>query len=136
MTEPENFEEDLFADLYEINNTSLPVFLFHSDLFNSSYDDNDAPKPAAAPVAPPVPALEPSKPEEPSSASRVAERAQDDEAMQQDDAEEEEDDDDDEVDFNLGGRDSGATAPAVSHETEASTPPFGTVHKASAKDDG
>lgn len=56
--------------------------------------------------------------------------------MEHDAAEEDQDDDDDdEVDFNLGGG-SSSIAPAVQHHDAPSTPPYGTVHRASAKDDG
>jgi RNA-binding protein Musashi len=47
-----------------------------------------------------------------------------------------EDEDDDDVDFNLGGGSHSNSAVAVAHDTGASTPPYGTVHKSSAKDDG
>jgi RNA-binding protein Musashi len=56
-----------------------------------------------------------------------------DEHMTQD-----QDDDDDDVDFNLGGGGyggSGHTGQADMHD-DAPTPPYGTVHKASAKEDG
>jgi RNA-binding protein Musashi len=53
--------------------------------------------------------------------------------------EDQDDDDDDEVDFNLGGSGNAmanhSTSNAMTHE-DAPTPPFGTVHKASAKEDG
>lgn len=45
------------------------------------------------------------------------------------------DDDDDDVDFNLGGG-SAQNIPAGYSEGAATPPPFGTVHKASAKEDG
>ncbi|POR38414.1 Uncharacterized protein TPAR_01386 [Tolypocladium paradoxum] len=114
MTEPENFEEDLFADLY---------------------DDNDASKTGPGPQAA-APAVEAPKVENDSAAPAAHEPAQpaDDEHMQQD---ADEDDDDDEVDFNLGGGGSStAIPPPVQHDDAPSTPPYGTVHKASAKDDG
>lgn len=49
------------------------------------------------------------------------------------------DDDDDEVDFNLGGGGAGASNNASysqPHDLAPSPPPYGTVHKASAKEDG
>ncbi|OAQ72081.1 heterogeneous nuclear ribonucleoprotein HRP1 [Pochonia chlamydosporia 170] len=108
MTEPENFEEDLFADLY---------------------DDNDAAKAAPAPV----PVAEPAMPRshEQNSAPKPSDHANEDEHMHQD----ADDDDDDEVDFNLGGGSNSAVA-APPQDPGSSTPPYGTVHKASAKDDG
>lgn len=111
MTEPENFEDDLFADLY---------------------DDNDTTK---APPAPAVPAAESSKTENQSSAPTSNETTQQDHHMDQEGGDDDDEDDDD-VDFNLGGRDNSNTVAATSHDTDASTPPYGTVHKASAKDDG
>ncbi|KAG5982612.1 hypothetical protein E4U55_001679 [Claviceps digitariae] len=115
MTEPENFEEDLFADLY---------------------DDNDASTAPPAPAAPPV--VEPSKTDDQVMTSSLNEHAQQDQNMHQDGADDgDDDDDDDDVDFHLGGsRDNHNTATAPSHDVDASTPPYGTVHKASAKDDG
>lgn len=57
-----------------------------------------------------------------------------DEHMAQD-----QDEDDDDVDFNLGGGGgyggSGHTGQTDMHD-DAPTPPYGTVHKASAKEDG
>lgn len=56
--------------------------------------------------------------------------------MQQD-AEDDGDDDDDDVDFNLGGGSTSLGNTVAVKEEEAPTPPqYGTVHKASAKDDG
>ena len=45
------------------------------------------------------------------------------------------DDDDDDVDFNLGGSGSANHAVAA-HDDMPTPPPYGTVHKASAKEDG
>jgi len=130
MADQDNFEEDLFADLY---------------------DDNDASKPAPATttsgnVAESAPAA--------ATQDNGAAGAED----ANNDQEEDDDDDDDDVDFNLGGPSTGmnsntAAAETVSHsmpETRDShdvygaqdggqsvqTPTFGSVHKASAKDDG
>ncbi|GJN86599.1 hypothetical protein PLIIFM63780_010180 [Purpureocillium lilacinum] len=113
MTEPENFEEDLFADLY---------------------DDNDASKgaPAPPPAAAPVNDAPGDSGEAAASMTRDAENAAGGEEMVHD---AEDDDDDDEVDFNLGGG-STVAAPAPQHDDTPSTPPYGTVHKASAKEDG
>ncbi|KAK2589461.1 hypothetical protein QQS21_012862 [Conoideocrella luteorostrata] len=112
MTEPENFEEDLFADLY---------------------DDNDATKTAPTQVAA-APIVEPPKAEDQNMAANTNDFTQQDATMHQDGEDDEEDDDD--VDFNLGGRDNNMAVPAPNQDAGASTPPYGTVHKASAKDDG
>ncbi|KAF5651515.1 heterogeneous nuclear ribonucleoprotein HRP1 [Fusarium sp. NRRL 52700] len=120
MTEPENFEDDLFADLY---------------------DDNDAAKPASAPAAaaPPAPEVQPptnlhNNDNDDHNGMQQHEETGGDEHMTQDP-----DDDDDDVDFNLGGgggySGSGHTGQADMHD-DAPTPPYGTVHKASAKEDG
>ncbi|RGP70535.1 heterogeneous nuclear ribonucleo hrp1 [Fusarium longipes] len=118
MTEPENFEDDLFADLY---------------------DDNDAPKPASAPVAAPAapPASEvqpPTNTHDDNNDHNATYQHQDatgDEHMNQD-----QDDDDDDVDFNLGGGSYGGHTGQTGTHDDAQTPPYGTVHKASAKEDG
>ncbi|KAF5267635.1 hypothetical protein IWW34DRAFT_724630 [Fusarium oxysporum f. sp. albedinis] len=119
MTEPENFEDDLFADLY---------------------DDNDAAKPGSAPAAaaPPAPEVQPptnihNNDNDEHNGMQQHQETGDDEHMTQD-----QDDDDDDVDFNLGGGGyggSGHTGQADMHD-DAPTPPYGTVHKASAKEDG
>jgi RNA-binding protein Musashi len=55
-----------------------------------------------------------------------------DEQMTQD-----QDDDDDDVDFNLGGGGGyGSHTGQSGMHDDAQTPPYGTVHKASAKEDG
>ncbi|PHH58557.1 hypothetical protein CDD81_5377 [Ophiocordyceps australis] len=108
MTEPENFEEDLFADLY---------------------DDNDVSRTAAAPK----PADAPSNDENDEAAVASDALPPDpDEPMRH---EGQDDDDEDEVDFNLGG--GGAPSTSKPDENDGpSTPPYGTVHRASAKEDG
>lgn len=117
MTEPENFEEDLFADLYDDNDASKP------------------PPPAAPPKAPAATAVD-NQPVQTIVNEQLGGLHEDDkggnEAMDED-----QDDDDDDVDFNLGG---GATSNSMSHtiahDDDPTPPPFGTVHKASAKEDG
>ncbi|OIW28859.1 hypothetical protein CONLIGDRAFT_645022 [Coniochaeta ligniaria NRRL 30616] len=89
MTEPENFEDDLFADLYN--------------------DDEPAPKPQAAPdqsAAEQPPAADDSyePPQEPN--QQYNDQNGQDSYMNQGDGVEEEDDDD--VDFNLGNGNSAA----------------------------
>ncbi|RSL47593.1 hypothetical protein CEP53_009877 [Fusarium sp. AF-6] len=117
MTEPENFEDDLFADLY---------------------DDNDASKAAPPPVAaaPPAPEVQP---------TNINNHDQDGSFHHQDDGgdehmmQDQDDDDDDDVDFNLGGGGStgaGHTSQVATHDDVPTPPPYGTVHKASAKEDG
>lgn len=157
MTEPENFEDDLFADLYDCHQLQprpgLKLKLKPKSSLLAShgltylrlrYDDNDASKAPSAPVAAPV--VEPSKTDDQVTTSTLNDHTQQDQTMHQDggdDDPDDDDDDDDEVDFNLGGggggsgsRDDHNAAAASSHDVEASTPPYGTVHKASAKDDG
>lgn len=99
-----------------------------------SYDDNDASKgaPAPPPAAAPVNDAPGDIGEAAASMTRDAETAAGGEEMVHD---AEDDDDDDEVDFNLGGG-STVAAPAPQHDDTPSTPPYGTVHKASAKEDG
>ncbi|EGX96432.1 RNA recognition protein, RNP-1 [Cordyceps militaris CM01] len=115
MAESENFEEDLFADLYE---------------------DGDAPKGATGPQ-PPKPA-EPVAPSAPAPQTTAAESSNNQGGNAMDEGD---DDDDDDVDFNLGGGAGAPTSnsyapPEPEHELESAAPAFGTVHKASAKDDG
>jgi RNA-binding protein Musashi len=116
MADGDNFEEDIFADLY---------------------DDNDAAKPGAAPEAPAPSHDAPSKPQpEDDQDHAMPSMKTDDE--QHDQAYD--DDDDDDVDFNLGGG-GGAAASSVmhqgpSHDDAGSPPSYGAVHKASAKEDG
>lgn len=104
-----------------------------------SYDDNDASKPAPPPqpVAAAVPEHQPAE----KFANDQPAISQDhniggDEVMGQD---QDDDDDDDDVDFNLGGGTTTTTNHAshsAMHEDVPTPPPFGTVHKASAKEDG
>ncbi|PHH68723.1 hypothetical protein CDD82_330 [Ophiocordyceps australis] len=108
MTEPENFEEDLFADLYDDNDVSRTAA---------------APKPADAPIQ--------DQGDEPAVANDAL-RPDADEPMRH---EAQEDQDEDEVDFNLGG--GGASSTSKPEDNDGpSTPPYGTVHRASAKEDG
>lgn len=133
MTEPENFEDDLFADLYATRKLCEGAPFADA---TRSYDDNDASKTGPGPQAA-APAVEPPKVENESAAPSAHESAQtfQDERMQQD--ADDDDDDDDDVDFNLGGGGSStAIPPPVQHDDAPSTPPYGAVHKASAKEDG
>lgn len=112
----------------------------HTDQGHHSYEDNDPSKAAPSTQAPPAPV-------EPASQPPADDDAQPDvsynhqdlgpvEPMNQD-----QEDDDDDVDFNLGGGGGGSggynnmNQSSYSHE-DAQTPPLGTVHKASAKEDG
>ncbi|KAL9942262.1 hypothetical protein ACHAQF_006541 [Verticillium nonalfalfae] len=125
MTEPENFEDDLFADLY---------------------DDDAAPsKPAAA--APPTIASVPAPVVEPAPPAPAYNEAHNEAPVQinQDEPADnqiayDDDDDDDDVDFNLGG---GAPAPpppppanGFSHHEETSYSGRGSAKNPSAKEDG
>ncbi|PHH84651.1 hypothetical protein CDD83_1608 [Cordyceps sp. RAO-2017] len=118
MTEPENFEEDLFADLY---------------------DDHEAPKGAPRPQAvsaPPANEHDVQVDFSAPTASEPPQLAEEEQVRPEPDDGGDDDEDDDDVDFNLGGGTNGAAAPAVSHHDAPSTPPYGTVHRASAKEDG
>lgn len=97
-----------------------------------SYEDNDISKAGPVPQ-PPAPAAPP-KPEiddfvAPSAATELPSIEQ----PQHHDMDE--DDDDDDVDFNLGGA-SNTAIRAAQTDNGSSPPPYGTVHKASAKEDG
>ncbi|CAJ2502893.1 Uu.00g102870.m01.CDS01 [Anthostomella pinea] len=118
MAEPENFDEDLFADLY---------------------DDNDAAAPATAPAAPAAPAQsQPSEaithPEYEQASEDVAQSTE--ENGYGNDYHEDNYDDDDDVDFNLGNGTTSMTAAPVKQE-EAHTPTYHhTTRGPSAKEDG
>ncbi|KAK0389678.1 hypothetical protein NLU13_3251 [Sarocladium strictum] len=122
----ENFEEDLFADLY---------------------DDNDASKTGPGPQAPAISDAAPQAAKDENSAAQSNDRSGDHQVAHGQDEEEEEDDDDD-VDFNLGGGTTSAAAAGGADDTTMAqssaagqddrppTPPYGSVHRASAKDEG
>ncbi|KAF4785981.1 nuclear polyadenylated RNA-binding protein [Colletotrichum scovillei] len=84
MTEPENFEEDLFADLYDDDTPAKPAAA-------------QQPAPPPAPVAVPQPSVETHAEPPPQSEPEYGGGGGDDQMKY------EEEDDDDEVDFNLGG---------------------------------
>ena len=133
MTEPENFEDDLFADLCV--DEMMPQPAPFTDAIRS-YDDNDASKTGPGPQTA-APVVEAPKAENESAAFAAHEPIQPagDEHMQQD--ADDDDDDEDDVDFNLGGGGSStAIPPPAQHDDVPSPPPYGTVHKASAKEDG
>ncbi|KAF6833960.1 hypothetical protein CPLU01_05255 [Colletotrichum plurivorum] len=125
MTEPENFEEDLFADLYDDDGPAKPAVA------------EPAAAPAPAPAAAPAPVQGYETHAEP---PPQAEPDHGGDEMRYDDEE-----DDDEVDFNLGGGSSnaGTVAPhapppngtgAVKHEEP--TYSTSTAKNPSAKEDG
>ncbi|KAK6074321.1 nuclear polyadenylated RNA-binding protein [Seiridium cupressi] len=120
MAETENFEDDLFADLY---------------------DDNDGPSAAPAPAAAPAPKVE--APAAPAAAEEAASAQYDqyvptgDENGQSGDYHENEEvyDDDDDVDFNLGNGSSHNIA--VKQEEHVEAPSFHHAAKGSgSKEDG
>ncbi|KAI1500762.1 hypothetical protein F5X99DRAFT_226287 [Biscogniauxia marginata] len=124
MAEPESFEDDLFADLYDDNDTSA------------------APAPAPAPASTSTSAPAPAPPKPQLSAEVVAQPEYDpghgDIAPTTengyDDIQEDNYEDDDDVDFNLGnGPSSNVAAP---YQQEVSTPTFHTTRGPSAKEDG
>jgi RNA-binding protein Musashi len=97
------------------------------------YEDNDA-RPTA-PVASAVHSTDTKAPEQPEPvAVPVFTGDQDNggyDSMNQD-----VDDDEDDVDFNLGGGGHSNNTNMMPQDDMPSTPPYGTVHKASAKEDG
>ncbi|KAH6604867.1 RNA recognition protein [Trichoderma cornu-damae] len=113
MTEAENFEDDLFADLYE-DTDAKPAAPVASAVQNTDDKAPDQPEPADAPFS-----------------AGDGDNASYD-AMNQD-----ADDDEDDVDFNLGGGGpSNNNTNVMPQDDMPATPPYGTVHKASAKEDG
>ncbi|KAI5922657.1 hypothetical protein F4810DRAFT_711251 [Camillea tinctor] len=116
MAEPENFEDDLFADLYDDNETSA------------------APAPLSAPPKPqpPPPAEVVAQPElDQAPVEDVAAVA---ENGYGDDFQEDNYEDDDDVDFNLGN---GPTSNvAAASQQEVSTPTYHATRGPSAKEDG
>ncbi|KAI0009946.1 hypothetical protein F4779DRAFT_335641 [Xylariaceae sp. FL0662B] len=123
MADPENFEDDLFDDLYDDNEASVAPA------------QTSAPAPAVpAPPKPPPPvevhvAAQPEVDQTPADVVPMAE-----ENGYGDEYPEENYDDDDDVDFNLGnGPSSSALAPS---QQEVSTPTYHTTRGPSAKEDG
>ncbi|RYP88564.1 hypothetical protein DL769_000260 [Monosporascus sp. CRB-8-3] len=122
MAEPENFDDDLFADLY---------------------DDNE-PSSASAPVAAPAPAPVPSQPQpaseapaqpQPESTPADAGPHPADDGYGEDYQEENYEDDDD-VDFNLGNGSGGTPAAAPPPQQDMSAHSFHSTRGPSAKEDG
>ncbi|KAI1336785.1 hypothetical protein F5Y15DRAFT_194739 [Xylariaceae sp. FL0016] len=116
MAEPENFDDDLFADLY---------------------DDNDGPA-APAPAAPAVPA----QPQPPASVAAPVEAAQPIENAAPsgengygDDYQDDNYEDDDDVAFDLGNGPTNSGPPAIKQD-EDSAPSYHTSKGPSAKEDG
>ncbi|UQC84963.1 nuclear polyadenylated RNA-binding protein [Colletotrichum lupini] len=130
MTEPENFEEDLFADLYDDDTSAKPAAA-------------QQPAPPPAPVAVPQPSVETHAEPPPQSEPEYGGGGGDDQMKY------EEEDDDDEVDFNLGGDGGGGGgggggstgyAPPsngfAGNKQEESTYSTSTAKNPSAKEDG
>lgn len=108
-------------------------------LLYHSYEDNDPSKAAPSTQAPPAPVVAASHPPADDYAHVDVSQYQDQggaEPMNQD----QDDDDDDDVDFNLGGGGGGGYSNmnqgGYAHDDAPTPPPLGTVHKASAKEDG
>ncbi|KOS20464.1 hypothetical protein ESCO_005491 [Escovopsis weberi] len=119
MADAENFEDDLFADLYE--------------------DTETGSKPAAPAPASTQPASAESNVNGLEKKEPAAQSAGDIEASHGDEMNEDNEEDEDDVDFNLGGGTSGSAdqmSHSMQHDDTPSTPPYGTVHRASAKEDG
>jgi hypothetical protein len=112
MTEAENFEDDLFADLYE-DTDARPAASAASAVHHTEARAPEQPEPVSAPAP----------------AGDLDDGGHD--AMNQD-----VDDDEDDVDFNLGGGGASTNTHMMPQDDMPSTPPYGTVHKASAKEDG
>jgi len=125
MAEPENFEEDLFADLY---------------------DDNDAAKAAPAPSSGGQPPAAPAQEAKPQIAngsqnnygSGAADNAATQAAVDNASHGQEYEDDDDDVDFNLGGpQDTSPSMGHTGHHDEVMSPVTqGGFQKSSSKEDG
>ncbi|KAI1103171.1 hypothetical protein F4804DRAFT_238795 [Jackrogersella minutella] len=131
MADPENFEDDLFADLYDDN------------------DGSAAPAPAAPVPAAPAPAPQPTptpasfnpqpsietynRPEPDQVPSDVAHTV--DENGYGDDYQEDNYDDDDDVDFNLGNGPTSAAAVAHSQQDDSASM-YHSTRGPSAKEDG
>lgn len=112
MTEAENFEDDLFADLYE-DTDAKPTAPATSAVQNADTKAPEQHEPAAAPAP-----------------------AGDEESAGYDAMNQDADDDEDDVDFNLGGGNASSSTNLMPQDDMPATPPYGTVHKASAKEDG
>lgn len=113
MTEPDSFEEDIFADLYDDSEPSK-AGPGSQQVAASTADAHGVEHDAAAVTA-----------------NDTSQHDQDERIKQEAD-----DKEDDEADFNLGGGGGGSSAaPAVQNDSP-STPPYGTVHRESAKEDG
>ncbi|PNP59405.1 hypothetical protein THARTR1_00895 [Trichoderma harzianum] len=112
MTEAENFEDDLFADLYE-DTDAKPTAPVASAVQNTDTKAHEQVEPAAAPAP-----------------------AGDEDHAGYDAMNQDADDDEDDVDFNLGGGNASSSTHVMPHDEMPTTPPYGTVHKASAKEDG
>ncbi|RYP78339.1 hypothetical protein DL771_000524 [Monosporascus sp. 5C6A] len=124
MAEPENFEDDLFADLYDDNepsSASAPVAA-------------PAPAPAPAPSQPQPAAEAPAQPQPESNHADAGPHPADD--GYGDDYQEENYEDDDDVDFNLGNGSSGTPAAAPPPQQDMSAHSFHSTRGPSAKEDG
>ncbi|KAI0811354.1 hypothetical protein GGR55DRAFT_678181 [Xylaria sp. FL0064] len=132
MADPENFEDDLFADLYDDNDGSAPTAPAPAPV--SAPASAPAPAPVAAPIAPPAaekvpePQVEQHVPDE--SAHGVAENGYGGEYHE--DAYE----DDDDVDFDLGNGPTTSAVAAPTKQEESPGPSFHTTRGPSAKEDG
>ncbi|GAP91180.1 putative heterogeneous nuclear ribonucleoprotein HRP1 [Rosellinia necatrix] len=133
MADPENFEDDLFADLYDDNDASAPT--------TSAPAPAPAPAPASAPAPAPVVASIPlpvaEKAPEPQ-AEHISDEATHGATENgygdgyHDDAY----DDDDDVDFDLGNGSSHNMMAAQTKQEESPGPAFHTTRGPSAKEDG
>ncbi|OTB07021.1 hypothetical protein M426DRAFT_92737 [Hypoxylon sp. CI-4A] len=132
MAEPENFEDDLFADLYDDNDASaVPAQAKAPAPAPAQSAQVQAPAPVAAPI--PQPSVEaPSQPEFDQTHNDVAYAAE--ENGYGDEYQDEAYEDDDDVDFNLGN-DPSATGSAAQPQQEDMAS-YHTTRGPSAKEDG
>ncbi|KAI0909998.1 hypothetical protein F4823DRAFT_390694 [Ustulina deusta] len=131
MADPENFEDDLFADLYDDNDGSAPSAPAPAPA------SAPAPAPAPTPVAASVPPPVTEKVPEPHAEHVFDETTRS--AVENgygDDYHEDAYDDDDDVDFDLGNGPTTSSMAAPTKQEESPGPAFHTTRGPSAKEDG
>ncbi|KAH9906659.1 hypothetical protein F4778DRAFT_589833 [Xylariomycetidae sp. FL2044] len=128
MAEAENFEDDLFADLYDDNDTATASAPAPASL------PTPTPAPVPAPVIPqPAPDVAPSA--EPMQSYDEMLPSAEENVYAGDEFHDDNYDDDDDVDFNLGNGPS--TAPAsIPPQQDISEPTYHTPRGSNAKEDG
>ncbi|KAH8158158.1 hypothetical protein CIB48_g10091 [Xylaria polymorpha] len=129
MADPENFEDDLFADLYDDNDGSAPM----ATAPPSAPAPAPAPAPVVASITPPVAQKAP-EPQHEHAFDETNHGAG--ENGYGDDYHEDAYDDDDDVDFDLGNGPTNSTMAAPMKQEESPGPSFHTTRGPSAKEDG